>query len=358
MAGRVLAAALAGTMLAWVSAAGAEAAKGLRLVRVVGGLDAPVALAFAPGTPGRFYVAQQDGQIRIVERGKVLRRPFADLNGLVHASGERGLLGIAFDPRERRLQHVYVNYTRADTGATVVARFTVRDGRALNRTRRVVLWTRQPYANHNGGHLAFGPDGLLWVGLGDGGSAGDPEDRAQARGTLFGKLFTLDVRARAPKPRIVGYGLRNPWRYAFDRATGDLWIGDVGQNAVEEVSVLRRRAKRPVNFGWDAFEGSHRFEQTPLGPGTLISPIAEYGHDRGCSVTGGFVYRGKRIASLRGRYVFGDYCSGRIWSIAAAGGRLRREPVTLPGLVAFAETPAGELLLVSHAGTVHRLTTG
>ncbi len=321
------------------------------------GLEAPVAAAFAPGEPGRLYVAQQDGLIRVVENGRLRAASFADLRALTRARGEQGLLGLAFDPRYRSTRALYVNYIDR-SGATVIARLREVRGRARLGTLTILLRVPQPYGNHNGGHLAFGPDGRLWVGLGDGGGAGDPEDRGQARGTLLGKLFTLDVRVRKPRPRIVAYGLRNPWRYSFDRATGDLWIGDVGQNAVEEVSVLRAGSRLPVNFGWDRFEGSRRHEDTPLGPGRLVGPIATYGRDRGCSVTGGVVYRGTRLPALRGRYVFGDYCSGRVWSIPARGGSMRREPFTLPGLVAFAEQPSGEVLLVSHAGTIHRLVAG
>jgi glucose/arabinose dehydrogenase len=168
-------------------------------------------------------------------------------------------------------------------------------------------------------------------------------------------VIRLDVRKARPVPELVALGLRNPWRYSFDRATGDLWIGDVGQGEIEEIDVLRKGAQGLVNFGWDVYEGSARYEDKALGPGRLVGPIAEYSHGEGCSVTGGYVYRGRTIPALRGRYVFGDYCSGTIWSIPAKGGRMRVEPITVPQLVSFGESRAGELYAVSHEGVVYRL---
>jgi glucose/arabinose dehydrogenase len=248
-----------------------------------------------------------------------------------------------------------VNYTARADGATTVARFRVSGGRAVPASRTILLRVAQPYANHNGGNLVFGPDGLLWVGLGDGGSGGDPENRAQNPATLLGKLFTLDVRATSPAPVLVGLGLRNPWRYSFDRATGDLWIGDVGQNLYEEVDVVRRGTTGLLNFGWDVYEASHPYESKPLGPGALVKPVAEYSHDDGCSITGGHVYRGRAIPALRGRYLFGDYCTGTVWSMPARGGTPRVEPVRVKGLVSFGESLTGELYLVANGGTVYRL---
>jgi glucose/arabinose dehydrogenase len=194
------------------------------------------------------------------------------------------------------------------------------------------------------------------VGLGDGGSGGDPENRAQDPETLLGKLFTLDVRSARPRPVLVGIGLRNPWRYSFDRATGDLWIGDVGQGAIEEVDVVRKGTKGLLNFGWDVFEGTRRFDDKPLGPGKLVQPVAEYTHADGCSITGGYVYRGSAIRGLVGRYLFGDYCSGTIWSMRASGGGVRVEPsLRVDQLVSFGESLAGELYLVSGGGAIYRL---
>lgn len=333
----------------------ADTAAAVRLVPFVGGFEQPVLATQAPGEPGRIYVVEQGGLVRVVERGGIRATPFLDARNLVVAGGEQGLLGLAFPPDYARTRTIYVNYTARGSGATTIARFRVSGGRALPASRRVLLTVRQPYSNHNGGHLAFGPDRKLWVGLGDGGSGGDPENRAQNPDTLLGKLFRLDVRRAQPRPELVGLGLRNPWRYAFDRATGDLWIGDVGQSTIEEISVLRRGMTGLVNFGWDVFEGSARFEDKPLGPGKLVKPIAEYSHDLGCSVTGGVVVRGAQVPALRGRYVYGDYCSGRIWSLSTAGGRPRLESVRLPNVVSFGEALDGTVYVVSHEGGVYLL---
>ncbi|MGI8974830.1 MAG: PQQ-dependent sugar dehydrogenase, partial [Gaiella sp.] len=246
------------------------------------------------------------------------------------------------------------NYTARGTGATVIDRFRARAGKALAGSRQQLLNVPQPYANHNGGHLVFGPDGKLWVGLGDGGAGGDPENRAQDPSTLLGKLFRLDVRKQAPQPELVAVGLRNPWRYAFDQRTGDLWIGDVGQGAIEEISVLRGGTSGLVNFGWDVYEGNSRFEDKELGPGRLVQPIAQYTHADGCSVTGGYVYRGSAVPRLAGRYVYGDYCSGKIWSLPVRGGAPRVEPVEVPSLVSFGVDLRGELYAVSQSGTIFR----
>ena len=348
---------LVGAVVAAAVLAGhaSSAQSAARLVPLVRGLSSPVLATQAPGEPGRVYVVEQGGLVRVVERGRVRASPFLDLRSLVTAGGEQGLLGLAFSPGYRGDRTFYVNYSRRSDGATVVARLRSNGVRALPGTRSTLLVVRQPYANHNGGHLAFGPDGKLWVGLGDGGSGGDPEDRAQDPDTLLGKLFRLDVRRARPAPELVAVGLRNPWRYSFDRATGDLWIGDVGQGEIEEVNVLRRGTTGLVNFGWDVYEGTAPFEDKPLGPGRLIQPIAEYAHGKGCSVTGGHVYRGRAVPSLRGRYVYGDYCSGTVWSLPAAGGTPRVERIRVPDLTSFGESLAGELYAVSHSGTVFRI---
>ncbi|MGL6280026.1 MAG: PQQ-dependent sugar dehydrogenase [Gaiella sp.] len=346
----------AGAAVASGIASAAETVTAVRLVPVVRGFDQPVLATQAPGEPGRIYVVEQRGLVRVVERGRIRPTPFLDARSLVVAGGEQGLLGLAFPADYRRSRVFYVNYSARADGATIVARFRVVGGRADPASREVLLRVAQPYANHNGGNLAFGPDGKLWVGLGDGGSGGDPENRAQDPDTLLGKLFTLDVAAADPKPVLVGLGLRNPWRYAFDRRTGDLWIGDVGQGEIEEINVLRRGSTGLVNFGWDVFEGSARFEDKPLGPGTLVKPIAEYSHAVGCSVTGGVVVRGPQVPALRGRYVYGDYCSGRVWSIATTGGKPRLERIRVPQLVSFGEALNGTVYAISHDGTIFRLS--
>ena len=326
-----------------------------KLVPVVRGLESPVLVTQAPGEPRRLYVVEQPGRIRIVEGGRVKPGAFLDIRSLVVAGGEQGLLGLAFSPRYARDRAFYVNYTARGDGSTRVVRYRVANGRALPGSAQEILRIEQPYANHNGGNLVFGPDGRLWVGTGDGGSGGDPENRAQNPDSLLGKMLRLDVAQAQPSPELVAIGLRNPWRYSFDLRTGDLWIGDVGQGDVEEIDRLPRGTTGLVNFGWDVYEGRRPFESKALGPGRLIQPVAQYTHARGCSVTGGYVYRGKVVPRLAGRYVFGDYCSGTIWSMRVSGGGLRVEPVRVEQLTSFGESLDGQVLYaVSGAGTVYR----
>ena len=328
----------------------------MRLVPVVSGLDAPVHVAVPAGEPGRLYVVEQAGVIRVVVNGRLRAAPFLDIRSLVRSGGEQGLLSVAFHPDYARTRRFYVNYTDL-RGDTRVVEYRSDGTRAQPATRRELLRVAQPYANHNGGGIAFGPDGKLYVGMGDGGSGGDPEDRAQDLRSQLGKLLRLDVDRAGAKPELVALGLRNPWRFSFDRATGDLWIADVGQGDWEEIDVLRAGWSGLPNFGWDVWEGRARFEDKPLGPGRLVQPVAVYSHGAGCSVTGGFVYRGKAVPALAGRYLYGDYCSGTIWSLAAKGGKAvpRREPFSVADLVSFGEDAAGELYAVSHGGTVYRV---
>jgi glucose/arabinose dehydrogenase len=337
-----------------VGASFAADSSSLRLVRVIGGFENPVFVTQAPGEPGRLYVVEQPGRIRVVERGRIRAAPFLDVRSRVVSGGEQGLLGLAFAPDYARSGTFYVNYTAAGDGANTVARYRARNGRVVPGSAQVILRIEDPYGNHNGGNLVFGRDGRLWVGTGDGGSGGDPENRAQNMDSLLGKMLRLDVRRAQPSPEIVALGLRNPWRYSFDRRTGDLWIGDVGQNAFEEIDRWQQPGTGLVNFGWDVFEGRSQFEQKDLGPGRLVQPVAQYGRSGGCSVTGGYVYRGAAVPRLAGRYVFGDYCSGNIWTVAAAGGAMRRESVRLPGLSSFGEGLRGELYAVAHGGAIYR----
>jgi len=339
---------------------GGEGSAALRLVPVVrSGLEAPLHLTFAPGEPNRLYVVEQAGRIRVVEGGRLLDEPFLDIRPLVQSGGEQGLLSVAFHPRYAQNRRLYVNYTDVN-GDTRVVEYRSENGRALPGSARQLLRIDQPYPNHNGGLVLFGPDGRLYVGMGDGGAGGDPEDRAQNMRSRLGKLLSLDP-ARPAQVRIAALGLRNPWRFSFDRATGDLYLGDVGQGAWEEIDyVPRARLGTLLNFGWDLFEGRERFENTRRGPGRLVTPIAVYRNgDRGaCSVTGGFVYRGSRAASARGRYFYGDFCSGDIWSLRVGGGAartLRRESLRVGALASFGEDARGELYLVSLEGRVYRL---
>ncbi len=356
------AAALAVSAFAILSAdpelATGEEGGGPMLVDVVGGLEIPTHVTVAPGQPGLLYVAEQPGRIRVVVDGQLRSRPFLDISDEIASGGEQGLLSVAFHPAYAENGLFYVDYTDVN-GDTRVVEYRAEGGAVPMRTREI-LAVAQPYPNHNGGQLAFGPDGRLYVGMGDGGKRDDPDDRAQDLGSLLGKLLAIDVDASSPEPELVAYGLRNPWRFSFDRETGDLWIADVGQDAWEEVDLLPFGSALPVNFGWDVLEGLEPHEDTPLDPsGPLLDPIAVYGHGEGCSITGGFVYRGREPSELTGRYLYGDYCSGAIWSVApGAPGQeadVRREPLTVPGLTTFGEDAAGRLYLASANGAVYRL---
>lgn len=306
---------------------------------------------------------ERRGRIRVVVNGKIRSRPFLDIRSLVGSgSSEQGLLSMAFHPAYPRTPRIYLDYTDKG-GDTRVVEYRVRKGRVLTGTRRELLRVDQPYANHNGGQLQFGPDGKLYVGMGDGGSAGDPGNNGQNPRSRLAKL--LRTRPLQLRWEIAGYGLRNPWRFSFDRANGDLYIGDVGQSELEEVDY-RRRGAAPANFGWARYEGNRSFKEVALNPpAPLVFPIAEYDHDDGCSIAGGYVYRGKRVPGALGRYFYGDSCSGKIWSLRVKGGKatdIRREPFTVEGdggygLVSFGEDARGELYFVSFDGTIYRLAS-
>ena len=333
----------------------------LRLVRIAAGFEAPVHVAVAPGEPRRLYVVEQPGRIRVHVRGRPGARTFLDIRDRVVSGGEQGLFAVAFHPRYERNRKLYVHYTNRN-GNTRVLQLRSNGRQAIRRTARVLLAVDQPYTNHNGGQLAFGPDGRLYVGLGDGGSGGDPENRAQSLATRLGKIVARNVDRRGSRWRIVGYGLRNPWRFSFDRARGDLYIGDVGQAAWEEVSFTRRGSRGLENYGWDVYEGRARYENKRPNPrGRLVFPIAAYSLGSGrCSVVGGFVYRGARLPTLRGRYFYGDYCAGTIWSLRVVDGKaagVRQHRFRVPQLTSFGEDARGELLLVSHAGAIYRLAS-
>jgi glucose/arabinose dehydrogenase len=339
--------------------AGSAEGGSARLVVYARGLESPVGLAAPRSQPGRMYVVEQRGTIRVVAGGRLRPGLFLDVRGRVVAGGEQGLLGLAFDPGYATNRRFYVNYTDRSGDTNVVRYRANAAGTAANASSaKRLLLVDQPYANHNGGHLAFGPDGALYVGMGDGGSGGDPENRAQNMSSRLGKLLRIDV-ARPERVTIAALGLRNPWGFSFDRANGDLWIGDVGQGSIEEVDWLpRARLGGLQNFGWNLFEGRSRFAERPQGPGRLVGPVAQYTHADGCSITGGVVYRGKAVAGYAGRYLYGDYCSGIVWSLQLSGGRatgLRRESFSVPNLTAFAEDAASEVYLASAGGTIYRL---
>ena len=320
---------------------------------VASGFDEPVFVTGAKGEPGRLYVVEQVGTIQVLQNGRRRATPLLDIRGLVTAGGERGLLGLAFHPSYPSVRKLYVQYTARD-GSTKLVEYRTNGSTAS--APRTLFSSPDPYGNHNGGMLAFGPNGRLYFTMGDGGSGGDPENRSQNMRSLFGKLLSLNVATKGLK--IEALGLRNAWRFSFDRANGDLYLGDVGQGEFEEISYSPAKSPGLENYGWDVYEGRSRFEDKPLGPGKLVQPVAQYTHANGCSVTGGYVYRGS-AASLRGRYIYGDYCSGIVWSFKLAGGKataLRRERFKVASVTSFGQDVAGELYAVSHSGTIYRLT--
>ena len=351
----------------------AAVAKGVQLTRVATKLSKPVALTFAPGDPGdRLYVVEKTGTIRILRDGRLdpAAKPFLDFRTRVSKASEQGLLGLAFHPRFAENRRLYVNLTDPKGDTRVLELTVAKDDpdRVDPASARELLFVDQPYSNHNGGDLVFGPDGLLYVGLGDGGSANDPQGNGQNPKALLGKMLTLDVDAPNPQPRIVALGLRNPWRYAFDRKTGDLWIADVGQNEFEEVDVMTpamRAATAPTNFGWNVVEGLHCFNGRPCDLAKYTAPVVEYDHRDGCSITGGYVYRGRALPALDGVYFYADYCTALVRSLRWKDGdagvgdvwdwRAALDPEErLANLSSFGEDAAGELYLLSLDGDVYK----
>jgi glucose/arabinose dehydrogenase len=327
---------------------------------VARGLGPLTHLAAPASEPGRLYAVEQRGVIRVIERGRVRAQPFLDIHTQVSSGGERGLLSVAFHLRYAKNHLFYVDYT--DTaGNTRVVEYRSNGRTAILSSAREIFYQRQPYPNHNGGQLAFGPDGLLYIGLGDGGSEGDPNNYGQTMRTKLAKIWKLDVNRRGAQPRLVAYGLRNPWRFSFDRAKGDLYIADVGQNEWEELDYVPRAQLGSVpNFGWAVYEGNATYDPSrTLDPrGRYVRPVEVYSHDAGCSVTGGFVYRGRSRPDLVGRYFYGDYCSGTVWSLRIADGKatdVRREAFRIPGLTSFGEDARGGLYAVSADGVVYRI---
>jgi len=366
-----------------ISAAGPPPAIALEAV-VSDGLRHPVYVTHAGDGSGRLFIVEQPGRIRVVQQGRMLEAPFLDLTDLVRYGGEQGLLGLAFHPSYKANGRFVVNYTRRPDGATVVAEFRVSAQPNVARTaEKQLLVIPQPYANHNGGMVEFGPDGFLYIALGDGGSGGDPGNRGQNTNELLGKLLRIDVDRGAPastpggapygipkdnpfaadsgpvrrslgygaRPEIFAYGLRNPWRFSFDRQTGELWAADVGQNAWEEIDII----KRGGNYGWRTMEGAHCFSpRDGCARDGLILPVVEYAHEKGrCSITGGYVYRGARLPALHGAYLYGDYCSGEIFSLT--NGAQRTLLATGLQIASFGQDEEGELYVVGHGGTIHRI---
>ncbi len=324
------------------------------LRRVASGLVRPTYVGAAPGDSDGLYVLEQPGRlVRVGPGGRITT--LIDLRDEVVTGAEQGLLGLAFHPDFARNRRLYLHWTDR-RGDTRVAEFTL--GTAA---RRPLLFVDQPEENHNGGQLAFGPDGRLYLGLGDGGGAFDGHDNAQDTDRLLGKLISTDVDTRGePRWRVDLYGLRNPWRFSFDAGLGEVWIGDVGQDATEEIDrVPLEPDEPPKNLGWPAYEGSKRLDGDRLeGEGELISPAAEYTHADGCSVTGGVVYRGTELPELAGRYVYGDFCSGAIWTLRPGPGRgaedVRRERASQQQLSHIGVDSEGELLFAAANGDIAR----
>jgi len=361
------------------------------LTEVASGFDAVTDIQNSGDGSGRLFFVRRSGQIMVWKNNVVPPEPFLDIASLIAAGGERGLLGLAFHPDYRTNRFFYVNYTRAADGATVVARYsrsTADPDVADPSSAAILLTIPQPFANHNGGALRFGPDGYLYIATGDGGSANDPQNNAQDLTSLLGKILRIDVNAATGglpygippdnpfagssrpgvRAEIWAYGLRNPWRFSFDRVTGNLFIGDVGQSAREEINFVRAGTPGGMNFGWRIMEGTlctNLPGDPPCNPSAFTPPVIDYGHDEGCSVTGGHVYRGSGVPELKdtappaagqlftGVYIYGDFCSGAIWRLsAAAAGGVANSALLASGLMitTFGEDESGELY-VADAGT-------
>ena len=331
---------------------------------IVSGLQRPVDLQ--PDGSGRLFVIEKAGRIRILQKDQLVYAPFLDISDRVGSTGnEQGLLGLAFHPQYAQNGRLFVNYTDTN-GHDVIARYQVSsDPNSADPNSEVrLLQIDDPFPNHNGGVLAFGPDGYLYSGLGDGGSQGDPFGNGQNTKALLGKILRLDVNSAEPfavpadNPfgnEVWAYGLRNPWRFSFDKSTGDLYIGDVGQNTWEEIDFLAKGSPGGTNFGWNFREGAHDYKGG--GPQGMVEPVAEYSHSEGgCSVTGGYVYRGS-MPEWNGIYLYGDYCTGKIWGLIHSENGWQSQmlfdlDVTI---TSFGQDQAGELYLLSDNGGVYRL---
>ncbi len=351
----------------------------IRLNKITGGLRNPVGIANAGDGSNRLFIVEKAGTIRIVRDGAVASQPFLDITNLVYSAGtEQGLLGLAFAPDYRTGGVFYVYYIGQDRNSTLARYKVSSDPDRADPASGAVIFTAQqpPYPNHKGGELIFGPDGYLYLGLGDGGSAGDPQGNGQNLNSPLGKILRFDVSKGSPyaipadnpfkdrqgaRPEIWAYGLRNPWRFSFDRATGDLYIADVGQNVWEEINFQPRSSKGGENYGWNRMEGNHCFPPDSQCQTTgFVMPVAEYSHSEGgCSVTGGYVYRGKAQPALTGAYLFADYCSGKFWALSrAADGPWQKTALTQVAISpsSFGEDEAGELYVAAiNQGELYRV---
>ncbi len=382
----------AGLLVALLSASAAHAATPcveppaeagfppVTLLQVAQGLRAPVHMTVAPDGSGQLYVVEQAGVVRVVERGQVRPEPFLDMRNQVESGGEKGLLSLAFHPRYRDNGLFFVNYTARDaTGLhTRISRWRrAAAERADPKSETVLLRIGQPYSNHNGGQLAFGPDGYLYIGMGDGGSANDPQGHGQNPGSLLGKLLRIDVdrtagaqrygvpqdnpfvKKQGYRPEIWALGLRNPWRFSFDARSGALWLADVGQDQVEEIDIIRKGG----NYGWNVMEGNIC---TPAvdprcDPSGFEPPLHTYRHPQGFSITGGFVYRGRAIPGLCGAYLYADYVSKRLWALRERNGRVVASAELLRmqnAISSFGQDGDLELYVADHAaGLILRIVS-
>jgi glucose/arabinose dehydrogenase len=355
--------------------AGPAMGTGARLQEIVTGLSAPLYLTSPPADAARLFVVEKTGTIRIIKDGVLLTDPFLDLSSRVSSVGEQGLLGLAFDPDYATSGRFIVHFTDL-AGNTTLARFQVSANPdvADPTSELVILTADQPFSNHNGGQVAFGPDGFLYLGLGDGGGSGDPDNRGQDLSDMLGSILRIDVRSTGPytvpadnpfvqstAPEVWSYGLRNPWRFSFDRSTGDLYVADVGEGLWEEINVSTAAdgSGKGVNYGWNIMEGSHCFRESGCDQTGLTLPVFEYSHDEGCSITGGYVYRGTAIPALQGHYFYADYCQGWVRSLRYAGAVTDQTewPSLTPGgpVLSFGEDAAGELYVLDQEGRVSKV---
>lgn len=348
----------------------------LALEPVLSGLNVPVYLT-APAGDSRLFIVEKDGLIRIYQNGSLLPTPFLDLTGLTTKGGEQGLLGLAFDPNYAANGRFYVSYTTSGPspgGTSIIARYHVSsDPNVANPgSDTLILGLAQPEINHNGGGIGFGPDGMLYIGFGDGGGAGDPLGTGQDRTDLLGSMLRIDVSGAtytspASNPfagdpsfrhELWNYGLRNPWRWSFDRQTGDLYIADVGQNAYEEVNVQPAASSGGENYGWNIMEASHCYAADTCNRRGLVLPVITYGHGDGCAVTGGYVYRGSAVPAVQGQYFYSDACSGFIRSFRWSGGSVTAQKqwssLTISGVNSFGEDGQGELYVMTYDGALYR----
>jgi glucose/arabinose dehydrogenase len=347
----------------------------ISLTRAFSGLNQPTHITHAGDGSNRLFITEQRGRIILIKDDNIAPRPFLDISKRTGCCGERGLLSVVFPPGYKEKKYFYVDYTDR-SGDTVVARFrTAQDpDMADPNSEEIILTVKQPYANHNGGQLAFGPEGYLYIGMGDGGSAGDPHGYAQNPSSLLGKMLRINVESgrkpyatppdnpfaghKAYRSEIWATGLRNPWRFSFDRKTGDLYIADVGQNKYEEINAEPKGSSGGRNYGWNIMEGLHCYKSEDCRRNGLTLPVAEYDHDKGCSVTGGMVYRGRKFPQMQGTYLYGDFCSGRIWGLRQPGEEWENKMLKDSGLSisTFGEDESGEIYVADYGkGNIYRV---